>query len=59
MGLQTKNPDLSPFEIIEALRNFLGIEDQDDIDIFFNLFPKDIKENIKKSKNIIKKIDKL
>jgi predicted transcriptional regulator len=45
-SLKKKNPDMTPFEIVNAIREFFGIEDTDEIRIFFNAFPPDVREEV-------------
>ena len=49
-GVKRLNPDMTPFEIINGIRNYLGITDTEEIQIFFNAFPKAIRNEIASSK---------
>lgn len=48
-GVKKMNPDMEPFEIVNGIREFLGIENTDEIRMFFNAFPPDIREEIESS----------
>lgn len=48
-GLKKKNPDMEPFELVNAIRDFFGIEDTDEIRIFFSSFPPDVREEVENS----------
>lgn len=51
-GLSKKCPDLTPFEIVEALRAFFGCETKKEIEKFYNAFPPKIREKVQKSLEI-------
>jgi len=48
-SLKQKNPDMTPFEIVNAIREFFGIEDTDEVRIFFQSFPPDVREEVESS----------
>ena len=48
-GLKKMNPEMTPFEIVNALRNYYGVISTEDVEMFFNSFPKNIREEIKAS----------
>jgi benzoyl-CoA reductase/2-hydroxyglutaryl-CoA dehydratase subunit BcrC/BadD/HgdB len=48
-GLSKMNPDMTPFEIVNAIREFFGICDTDEIQMFFNAFPPDIRQKVELS----------
>lgn len=48
-SLKDQNPDMTPFEIVNGVREFFGLEDADDIQMFFSCFPSDIRKEIKLS----------
>lgn len=46
-GLQEHGVTKTPTETIMHMRDYLGISDQEDIEQFFELFPKKIRDEIK------------
>jgi len=48
-SLKDQNPDMTPFEIVNGVREFFGLEDADDIQMFFSCFPSDIRKEIELS----------
>lgn len=49
ISLKKLNPDMTPFEIVNAIREFFGLEDSEDIQMFFDAFPPDIRLEIQNS----------
>ena len=48
-GVKAKNPDLTPFEVVNSIMVFFDIKDTIEIEKFFNAFPPTIKNEIKLS----------
>jgi hypothetical protein len=47
--LKRRNPELSPFEIVDEIRQYFDLRDTDEIHLFFSLFPPSIRTEIYES----------
>ena len=52
-SLKRKNPDMSPFELINAIMNFFEIRDTEEIRNFWTCFPPDIRNEVENSMEIM------